>query len=298
VEAWNFRLLRLGNDGVLDSDLASAAGTLTLGGDTTVCRIGFGAMRLTNPGPGSTPPDPATAHALLRRVLKLGVNFIDTADTYGAGASERLIADALHPYPEGLVLATKGGMLPDGGLDGSPAHLRSACEASLERLRVETIDLYQLHAVDKQVPLVESLGALAELRAEGKVKHIGLSNVFPNNLPAARATVPVVSMQNRYSLEDRSTESVLETCELEELAFLPWHPLADGALARREGPLGEIATAHRATPAQVAIAWLLHRSSITLPIPGTGSIQHLEENVRAATLRLDDDQMRALGAPA
>jgi aryl-alcohol dehydrogenase-like predicted oxidoreductase len=227
--------------------------------------------------------------------VALGVDFIDTADTYGAGGCERLIADALHPYPDGLVIATKGGMLPDGRLDGTREHLRSACEASLERLRLETIDLYQLHAVDPSVPLAESLGALAELRAEGKIAEVGLSNVFPNDLPLARSIIPVVSMQNRYSLADRSTEPVLDACEGEQLTFLPWFPLGDGTLARADGPLASIAAAHGATCAQVAIAWLLQRSSVTLPIPGTSSMAHLEENVRAAALRLTEDEMKMLG---
>jgi pyridoxine 4-dehydrogenase len=269
-------------------------------GDLIVRRIGFGAMRLTGSGIWGEPEDPEKARAVLRRAVELGVNFIDTADSYGPEVSERLIKEALHPYPEELVIATKGGLLRDGPgqwrPNGRPEHLKAACEGSLRRLGLERIDLYQLHTPDRKVPLEDSVGALADLQAEGKIRHIGLSNVNTEELARARELVTVVSVQDRYSLSDRHHEQVLETSERDGLAFIPWFPLAMGELTREGGPLDEVARAHGATPAQVALAWLLQRSPAMLPIPGTSSIEHLEENV--TPLRLTDQEMESLANPA
>ncbi|MDQ5832918.1 MAG: aldo/keto reductase [Actinomycetota bacterium] len=276
--------------------------TLTIGGDLEVRRLGFGAMRITGEGIWGPPDDPESAKALLRRVVELGVNLIDTADSYGPEVSEKLIAEALHPYPDELVIASKGGLRRTGPgewpRDGRPEHLREACEGSLRRLRVERIDLYQLHAPDPEVPLEESLGALGELQQEGKVRHIGVSNVSPEQLESARALVDVVTVQNRYNLADRSSEEVLEACEREQIGFIPWFPLATGDLARPGGPLDELAQSHDATPGQLALAWLLARSPAMLPIPGTASIEHLEENVAAADIELDDSELERLAAAA
>jgi aryl-alcohol dehydrogenase-like predicted oxidoreductase len=281
---------------------AIAAGTLTLGGGLEVRRLGYGAMRVTGEGVWGPPADRERALAVLRRAVELGVNLIDTADSYGPEVSEELIAEALHPYPPDLVIATKGGLLRDGPgrwrPDCSPEHLREACEGSLRRLRVERIDLYQLHTIDPQVPLEESLGALVELQRAGKIRHIGISNVGPDHLDRARAAADVVSVQNRYSLGDRQSEPVLEACEREGLAFLPWFPLAAGELARPGGALDRVAAAHGASPSQVALAWLLARSPAMLPIPGTSSVEHLEENVAAAGLRLSSDELDELGRAA
>ena len=264
--------------------------------------MGFGAMRLTGPGIWGDPPDPGAARALLHRALELGVNLIDTADSYGPEVSERLIAEALHPYPDGVVVATKGGLVRPGPgrwvADCRPERLREACEHSLRRLRVERIELYQLHTVDRDVPLEESVGALAELRSEGKICHVGLSNVDVDQLARARRIVPVASVQNRYSLADRRWEPVLDACQREGLGFLPWFPLATGSLARPGGRLDRVAEAHGATPAQVSLAWLLQRSPVMLPIPGTASVEHLEENVAAASLRLADEEYAALAEAA
>ncbi len=276
--------------------------TLTIGGDLEVRRLGFGAMRITGEGIWGPPDDPESAKALLRRVVELGVNLIDTADSYGPEVSEKLIAEALHPYPDELVIASKGGLRRTGPgewpRDGRPEHLREACEGSLRRLRVERIDLYQLHAPDPEVPLEESLGALGELQQEGKVRHIGVSNVSPEQLESARALVDVVTVQNRYNLADRSSEEVLEACEREQIGFIPWFPLATGDLARPGGPLDELAQSQDATPGQLALAWLLARSPAMLPIPGTASIEHLEENVAAADIELDDSELERLAAAA
>jgi aryl-alcohol dehydrogenase-like predicted oxidoreductase len=268
------------------------AETLALGGDLVVRRIGFGAMRI------ASADSPDAARALLRRALELGVNLIDTADSYGPARSERLIAESLHPYPRDLVIATKGGQVRDGhgraSPDGRPEHLREACEASLQRLRLERIDLYQLHSVDPNVPLEESLGALAELRSEGKVRHIGVSNVFGEQLRRALSAASVASVQNRYNLMERRAEEGVRTCEQKGVAFIPWSPLGTGSLARPHPALDRIARGHAATPAQIALSWLLHRSPVTIPIPGTVSVRHLEQNVRAARLRLADDEMAEL----
>jgi len=277
---------------------AAAAGSMTLGGDLVVRRMGFGAMRITGQGIWGDPPDRAKAHAVLRRAVELGVNLIDTADSYGPEVSEKIIAEALHPYPAGLVIATKGGLTRSGPgqwhRNGRPAHLRKACEGSLRRLRVERIDIYQLHAVDPSVPMEESLGELVKLRSEGKIRHIGLSNVSVDQLQRARKLVPIVSVQNRYNLADRASEDVLKVCERDGLGFLPWYPVGAGDLARPGGPMDRAAKAHGVTQAQVALAWLLLHSPVTLPIPGTSSTAHLEENVAAAELTLDDAEMIAL----
>ncbi|MGH7562870.1 MAG: aldo/keto reductase [Gemmatimonadota bacterium] len=275
---------------------AEASGSFGLG-DLEVYRLGFGAMRITGEGVWGEPDDPEKAKRLLRRVLELGVNLIDTADTYGPEVSERLIAEALRPYPKGLVIATKGGSTrPDRGweADGRPEHLREACEGSLERLGLETIDLYQLHTVDPDVPLEESVGALKDLQDEGKVRHVGLSNVSVAELEVARGIVDVVSVQNRYSLADRGSEDVLERCEELAMGFIPWFPLAAGKLTAERSALTEVARAHEATPAQIALAWLLDRSPVMLPIPGTSSAEHLEENVAAASIELSEEEFERL----
>jgi pyridoxine 4-dehydrogenase len=267
-------------------------------GDLPVGRLGFGAMRLTGPGTWGPPRDQHSAKEVLRRALELGVTMIDTADAYGPGVNERQIAAALHPYPKELVIATKGGRTRQGpyqwGSDGRPASLRQACEASLRRLRLERIDLYQLHGPDSHVPLEESVGALAELQAEGKVRHIGICNVDVEQLARARAVAAIVSVQNRYNLDDRTSETVLRVCERDQLAFLPWMPLARGTLAGRGSGLRPITAAHAARPGQVALAWLLQRSPVTVPIPGTSSLAHLEENLGALDIRLNDDELADL----
>ena len=279
---------------------AAAAGEITLGGDLTVRRMGYGAMRITGEGIWGEPADPDRARAVLRRALELGVNFIDTADSYGPEVSERLIAETLHPYPAGLVVGTKGGLLRDGPgqwrPDCRPEHLREACHASLRRLRVDRIDLYQLHTPDPAVPLEESIGALHDLREEGKICHIGVSNVGVDELIRARELVPVVSVQNRYSVSDRGSEAVLEACEEDGIAFIPWYPLGAGKVTEPGGALDQAAEHHGATQAQVALAWLLARSPVMLPIAGTSSPEHLEENVAAARLELEEHEMHSLSA--
>ena len=276
--------------------------TFKIGGDLEVRRLGFGAMRITGDGIWGPPDDPEEARGVLRRVVELGVNLIDTADSYGPEVSENLIAEALHPYPEGLVIATKGGLRRSGPgqwpRDGRPERLKECCEASLRRLRLERIDLYQLHSPDPQVPLEDSLGALKELQDEGKVRHIGISNVSAEELERARAVVDVVTVQNRYNLTDRHSESLLETCERDGIGFIPWFPLAIGELARTGGPLDDLARRHDAAPGQLALAWLLARSPVMLPIPGTSSIEHLEENVAAQSIELDSADVERLEAAA
>jgi aryl-alcohol dehydrogenase-like predicted oxidoreductase len=273
-------------------------GTITIGGDLTVGRMGFGAMRVTGPCVWGPPPDEAAALALLRRVAESGVTFIDTADSYGPAVSEELIAKALHPYPAGLVIATKGGLERPGPdqwvANCRPDHLRAACEASLGRLRLERIDLYQLHTVDARVPIEESVGALAELQIQGKIRHIGLSNVSPDQLARARKVAPIVSVQNRYSLADRGSDALVDLCAREGLAFIPWRPLDRGALAEPGSRLPEASRRHAATPGQVALAWLLRRSPAMLPIPGTSSRAHFEENLAASRLVLAEDEFAAL----
>jgi pyridoxine 4-dehydrogenase len=278
-----------------------AAGTLQLG-DLEVRRLGFGAMRITGEGIWGPPPDREAALAVLRRAVDLGINLIDTADSYGPEVSEELIAEALHPYPEDLMIATKGGLTRTGPgewpRDGRPKHLREACEGSLRRLKLDRIDLYQLHAPDPKVPYEDSVGTLKDLRDEGKIRHVGVSNVSVAQLRLARAIVPVVSVQNRFNLEDRSSDDVLEECESEGLGFIPWFPLRMGDLAESGGAVAEIAKSHEATPTQIAIAWLLQRSPAMLPIPGTASIEHLEENVAAAGIELTEDEVEALNSAA
>src|SRR3954453_4637675 len=258
------------------------AGTITIG-EHTVRRLGFGAMRITGPGVWGPPEDRDEAIAVLRRAVELRVNLIDTADSYGPHISEELIAEALFPYPDDLLIATKGGLTRTGPgewpRDGRPEHLRQACEGSLRRLKVDRIDLYQLHSPDPKVPYEDSVGALKELQDEGKIRHVGVSNVSVEQLEQARAIVEVVTVQNRYNLEDRDSEDVLEACEEAGIGFIPWFPLATGRLAEPGGPLDRIARDLDATPGQVALAWLLARSPVMLPVPGTSSIEHLEENV-------------------
>ena len=273
-----------------------------LGGDLSVRRLGFGAMRITGTGVWGEPDDPAGARELLQRVVADEVNLIDTADSYGPEVSETLIAEALHPYPDDLVIATKGGLTrPGPGVwerACRPERLKRCCEDSLRRLRLERIDLYQLHAVDPAVPIEDSVGALAELADEGKIRHIGLCNVTVEELERARSVAPVVSVQNRYNLADRSSEDVLQVCEDQQLGFLPWFPLATGKLSGSGGPLDEAAQPHGATPAQVALAWLLQHSPVMLPIPGTSSLAHWAENLQAEELELSPEEMAALDAVA
>jgi pyridoxine 4-dehydrogenase len=276
---------------------AALAGRIELGRERIVNRLGFGAMRITGPGIWGEPRDPDEARRVLRRALELGVEFIDTAHAYGPEVSERLIGEALHPYPDELVVATKSGQRRSGpdawSPDGRPETIRRDCERSLTLLRRERIDLLQLHRVDPTVPIEESLGAMAALRTEGKVDMIGVSNVSVEELERAREITEIVSVQNRYSLGDRESDDVLDFCEREEIAFLPWHPLGAGSLTRSR-ELDETAAAHGATAAQVAIAWLLQRSPAILPIPGTSSVAHLEENVAAAGLELSDVELERL----
>ncbi|HUC00984.1 MAG TPA: aldo/keto reductase [Solirubrobacterales bacterium] len=273
-----------------------SVGTLALG-DPSVRRLGFGAMRITGEGVWGPPADHDAAIAVLRRAVELGVNLIDTANSYGPDVSEELIAEALHPYPEDLVIATKGGFTRPGPgkwvPNGRPEYLREACEGSLRRLRTERIDLYQMHVPDRDVPYEESIGALKELQDEGKVNQIGVSNVSARQLATARGIVDVVSVQNRFNLGDRSAADVLAICQEEGLGFIPWFPLDAGSLVQSGGAAAEIAGRHGATPAQIALAWLL-RTPATLPIPGTGSVAHLEENLAAASIQLSDDEVEEL----
>jgi pyridoxine 4-dehydrogenase len=284
---------------VMTEITASAAGTITLG-ELTVNRMGYGAMRLTGPGIWGQPRDPEGARRVLRRAVELGVNFIDTADSYGPEVSERLIREALWPYPADLVIATKGGLLRDGPdmwrPDGRPSHLRKALESSLERLGLERIDLYQFHRPDPYVPFEESVGELVRLKDEGKIRHIGLSNVDPEELDQALAMTEIVSVQNRYNLSDRSSEAVLDKSNSQGIAFLPWYPLAASQLTRAANGIAQMASEYRATPGQLALAWLLARSPVVLPIPGTSSVEHLEENIAAATIALDHDDLEQLAA--
>jgi aryl-alcohol dehydrogenase-like predicted oxidoreductase len=275
----------------------AAAGTLQIG-DRSVRRLGFGAMRITGDGIWGPPADHDGAVAVLRRAVELGVNLIDTADSYGPEVSEKLINEALHPYPDDLVIATKGGLERTGPgkwpRNGRPEHIKEACEGSLRRLGLEAIELYQLHAVDPEVPYEESVGAIKELQDEGKIRHAGISNVSADQLQTAREIVEVVSVQNRFNLTDTDAADVLERCEEEGIIFIPWFPLAAGDLAEPGGPVEEIATKHDASPGQVALAWLLARSPVMLPIPGTSSIEHLEENLGGAFLELGEDEIAEL----
>ena len=277
---------------------AAAAGTFALGGNLEVNRLGYGAMRITGEGIWGEPEDPDEARAVLRRCLDLGINLIDTADSYGPDVSERLIGETLAPYPDDTVIATKAGLVRPGPGDwrpnGRPEHIREAIEGSLRRLKLETIDLYQLHRIDPQVPAEESLGTMAELRDEGKVRHVGLSEIGVDELRQAQQIVPISSVQNRYNLTDRGSEAVLEACEADGIAFIPWFPLASGSLSQPGGPVDEMASNHDATPGQIALAWLLRRSPVMLPIPGTSSVEHLEENVAAVSIELTDDEYAEL----
>jgi pyridoxine 4-dehydrogenase len=279
----------------------SGAGTITIGGDRQVDRLGFGAMRITGPGIWGPPSDPAGAVALLRRAVELGVNFIDTADSYGPHVSEELIATALAPY-DGVVVATKGGLTRSGpgawGVDGRPERLRAALEGSLRRLAVERIDLYQLHRPDPAVPFEDSLGVLVEAQQAGKIRHIGLSNVTAAELEQALAIAEIVSVQNRYSALDRGSQAVLDACTQRAIAFIPWFPLAAGDAAEADGTLAEVARSHGARPGQIALAWLLAVSPVMVPIPGTSKIAHLEENVAAADIVLSAAEVEALSRPA
>ena len=276
--------------------------TLQLGGDLTVNRLGFGAMRITGEGIWGWPPDRQNAIKVLRRAVELGVNLIDTADAYGPETSELLIAEALHPYPKGLVIATKGGLTRPGRSqwvpNGRPEHLKQAVEASLKRLRLERIDLYQLHTVDPKVPMEASLGPLKQMQDAGKIRHVGLSNVDPEEIVRARKILPIVSVQNEYNIEDRKSEKALAYCEKDSLGFLPWFPIGGGRGLKPENALERAAKDHGVNVIQVAIAWLLQRSPVMLPIPGTSSVAHLEENVAAANLKLTPAEWKAIDALA
>ena len=277
---------------------ASLSGAISLGGELSVNRLGFGAMRITGDGIWGPPKDRAEALAVLRRAVELDVNFIDTADSYGPHVSEELIAEALSPYPQGLVIATKGGWNRPGPNqwthDSSAAHLRAAIEGSLKRLRLRRIDVYQLHTPDPQIPFEESVETLAQMREQGKIRLVGLSNVTREHVERARKIVPIVSVQNRYSFADREWENVVDYCTQNGIAFIPWFPLGAGKVANEA--LNRVAQSHRASPLQVALAWLLQRSPIMLPIPGTSSVKHLEENIAAAALRLSKEEFDELSA--
>ena len=274
---------------------AAAAGTMDIGGDLTVNRMGFGAMRITGPGVWGDPPDRDRAIATLRRIIELGVNFIDTADSYGPDVSEPLIAEALYPYPDDLVIATKGGLVRPGpnrwDADGRPEHLRQACEGSLRALRLEQIPLYQLHRVDPKVPLAESVGAIAELKDEGKIRHVGLSNVTEDEFREAERIVPIVSIQNRFNVTDRQSESMIDLCEQEDMVFLPWAPIQQ---TDRKVAVAVAARRHGVTEFQIVLAWLLAISPAILPIPGTGSPEHAAENVAATVIDLSRDEIEAI----
>ncbi|MFJ8787719.1 aldo/keto reductase [Streptomyces sp. NPDC102462] len=277
---------------------AEASGTFSLGGDLPVHRLGFGAMQLTGPGIWGPPADPDEAVRVLRRAVELGVDLIDTADSYGPFVSEQLIHKALHPYPDGLVIATKAGLTRSGPDDwrpvGRPEYLRQQCELSLRHLGLERIDLFQLHRIDPKVPLAEQLGELVLLQQEGKIRHIGLSEVTVEQIGQAREIADIVSVQNLYNLADRRAEDVLAYAERENLGFIPWFPMATGELARPGGPLDSAAKKHQVSPAQLALAWLLSRSPVMLPIPGTSRVAHLEQNVAAALVTLTDEEFAAL----
>jgi aryl-alcohol dehydrogenase-like predicted oxidoreductase len=278
--------------------------TFQLGGDLTINRLGFGAMRITGPGIWGEPQNPEECRKVLQRLPELGVNFIDTADSYGPEVSERLIAEALYPYPKDLVIATKGGLTRQGPNQWAPVgraeYLIQCVEMSLRRLRLETIDLYQLHRIDPKVPMEESLGALVNLQKAGKIRHIGLSEVNRKEIERASKTAKIVSIQNKYNIGDRSpeTEDALEYCTQHQLGFIPWFPVAAGKLAAPGGPLDASAKKHGATVSQLSLAWLLHRSPVMLPIPGTSSVKHLEENVAAAKVKLSEEEWKALEAAA
>ncbi|HEX7425916.1 MAG TPA: aldo/keto reductase [Mycobacterium sp.] len=279
------------------STVAQSSGTFELGGDLTVNRLGFGAMRITGKGVWGPPDDHDECIRVLRRAVELGVNFIDTADSYGPYFSEELIREALHPY-DGVVVATKAGLLRTGPDEwpvlGFPPYLRQEVEMSLRRLGVERLDLFQLHRIDTKFPLEDQIGELVALKQEGKIRHIGLSEVDVEQLQAAQKITPIVSVQNMYNLTARTAEPVLEACEAKGIAFIPWFPLAAGPLAAEDGPLQRIAAEHHATPSQLALAWLLKRSPVILPIPGTSKVSHLEQNVAAAEIKLSEEEFEVL----
>jgi aryl-alcohol dehydrogenase-like predicted oxidoreductase len=281
---------------------AQSSGTFSLGGKTPVHRLGFGAMRLTGEGIWGEPKDRAEAKRVLQRAIELGVNFIDTADAYGPYVSEEIIAEALHPYPKGLVIATKGGLVRMGPNQWAPVarpeYLHQEVEMSLRRLKVQRIDLWQLHRIDPKVPVEESLAPIKKLQEQGKILHVGLSEVKPHEIDQVRKFIEIVSVQNQYNLGDRQHEDVVDYCTRHNLGFIPWFPVAAGKLARPGGPLDAVAKKHGATTAQLSLAWLLHRSPVMLPIPGTSSVKHLEENVAAASLKLDDAEWQAIEADA
>ena len=283
---------------IMTTPNAANSGIVSIAGDLTVNRLGFGAMRLTGDGIWGDPKDPAECKRVLRRLLDLNVNFIDTADSYGPEVSENLIAEALHPYPRELVIATKGGLTRQGPNQWAPVaraeYLRQCIEMSLRRLKVERIDLYQLHRFDPKVPVEESLGELKKLQQEGKIRHIGLSETTVADIQQAQKIVTVVSVQNKYNITDRVYEDVVDYCEKNKIVFIPWFPLAAGALTKPGGVLDKIANAHKATTSQVAIAWLLRCSPIMLPIPGTSKVRHLEENVATAELKLSEAEWQSL----
>ncbi len=280
----------------------SDSGRFKIGGDLEISRLGFGAMRITGDGIWGEPADREEAVRVLRRLPEVGVNFVDTADSYGPFVSEDLIAEALHPYGEDLVIATKGGLCRSGpGIweaVGRPEYLRQCVHMSLRRLKLERIDLYQFHRPDPKVPFAESVGALAELQKDGKIRHIGLSNVTADQLAEARQITEIVTVQNRYNLTDRSSEPVLEACEKDGIGFIPWAPVAGGELAREGGPLDQAASRHGVTISQLSIAWTLHRSPVMLPIPGTSKVSHLEENMKAAELELGEEEWASLEGEA
>ncbi|WP_028650409.1 aldo/keto reductase [Nocardioides halotolerans] len=278
-------------------NIARASGTFRLGGDLEVVRLGYGAMRITGPGIWGPPADHDEAVRVLRRALELGINFIDTADSYGPNVSEELIAEALHPYADDLVVATKAGLTrqgPDRWVPvGRPAYLRQQAELSLRKLKTDRIDLFQLHRIDSDVPIEDQVGELKALQDEGKIRHIGLSEVSVDELVAAQAVAPIVSVQNKFSLGDRASQALLDHCTTEGIGFIPWRPVADHV---DDGALQAVAEAHDATPSQIALAWLLHLSPVMVPIPGTSTVAHLEENTAAAAIELTDDELSALGS--
>jgi pyridoxine 4-dehydrogenase len=277
---------------------AKAGGTFTMGGDLTVNRLGFGAMRITGDGVWGDPKNPKEARAVLRRAIEIGIDFIDTADSYGPETSELLMAEVLKPYPKGLVIATKGGLTRPGPGAWEPVgrapYLTQCVEMSLRRLKLDCIDLYQLHRFDERTPMEETLGALKKLQEQGKIKHIGLSEVTVDEIRKARKHVTVVSVQNLYNLSDRKHEDVVDYCTQEKLAFIPWFPMAAGDLAKPGGVLDKAAKSHGASVSQLALAWLLHRSPVILPIPGTSSVKHLEENTAAASLKLSEAEWKEI----
>ena len=277
---------------------AAHSGTFKIGGDLEVYRLGYGAMQITGKGIWGPPADHDSAIRVLRRCLDLGINLIDTADSYGPHVSEELIAEALHPYPDGLVIATKAGLTRTGPnqwpVNGDPSYLRSCLDGSLKRLKVDVIDLYQLHRIDDKVPLEDQVGVFVEAQQAGKVRHIGLSEVTTDQLARAQKVATIATVQNRYNVADREWESVVDACGQQNIGFLPWFPLATGSLAKEGGPLDTMASKRGVAPSQVALAWLLQRSPVMLPIPGTSSVEHLEENMVGASVRLSDDEMAEL----